>query len=139
MRGAVMERAAVMRAHDKKTHGLSIESGERVADCAKVAERFRHFFIADVHMAVMHPVMNKGLPGCAFALCNFIFMMRKLQIQTAAVNIKAFAEQRGAHRRAFNMPARPPAPPAGFPNRLRRLARLRALPQCKIERIAFRL
>src|SRR5687767_9928273 len=61
-------------------------------------------------------------------------MVRKDEIEPAAMNVKRFAEERAAHRRAFNVPAGPPLAPRAVP---RRLAGLRGFPNGEIAGIAF--
>ncbi|MPM77053.1 hypothetical protein SDC9_124052 [bioreactor metagenome] len=76
------------------------------------------------------------MPRCRLALGDLVFMVREDQVLPAAVDIKRFAEDRHAHRRALDMPARPALAPGGIPARLARLFRL---PEREIERIALRL
>src|SRR5947208_2667390 len=60
--------------------------------------------------------------------------MRKDQIGPAAVDVELIAERLAGHRRALDVPARPPATPGARPCRL---ALAGALPQRKVARVAF--
>ena len=73
----------------------------------------------------------------ALALGNLVFVMGKLKVGTAAVNIERLAKQGTGHRRAFDMPAWPARTEIGRPCRLHRIARLGRLPENEIERIIF--
>ena len=59
-------------------------------------------------------------------------MVRKNEVQPAAVDVEGLSEKLHRHGRAFDVPARAPAPPGGIP---RRLPRLLCLPQGEIERV----
>src|SRR5450759_1729661 len=132
----VTERAAIMRAQDEETHHFGIVLGEYLAHGKKIAERFRHLLIVDTHKAVVHPVIDESIAVRALGLRNFVLVVRKLQVLTAAVDIEMVAEQGARHRRALNVPARPALAPWTRP---RRLARLGVLPQHEVERIALGL
>ena len=58
-------------------------------------------------MRAMQPVFHKRFSGRAFALGNFILVMRKFQILAAEMQVKAFAEQFHAHGAALDVPAGP--------------------------------
>ena len=79
-------------------------------------------------------IVAAGMAACADALGDFVFMVGKLQIRAAAVDVKRVAEQVFAHRRAFDVPARAALSPRAFPCRF---ARFGGFPQHKIERVAL--
>ena len=56
----------------------------------EIAQRLGHFLVVDVDIAVVHPVVGKGLAVGSFTLCDFVFMVGKDQILTAAVEVKGF-------------------------------------------------
>ena len=62
----------------------------------------------------MHPVFGLRLAVAAFALRDFVFVMREDEVEPAAVDVERFAEQSSAHGRAFDMPAGA-ARPQGLP------------------------
>ena len=70
-------------------------------------------------------------------LRDFIFVVRELEVDTAAMNIDCFAEMLGGHSGTFNVPARSAATPLTVPDRVFRLAVFRKLPKRKIRRIAL--
>ena len=51
----------------------------------------------------------------ASTLRQFILVMRKDQVEPAAVNVDRLAQMRADHRRTFDMPPRPPATPRRIP------------------------
>ena len=102
---AVVERTAVMRAQDKKSHRFGVVLRQHFADGEEVTQAFGHFFVVHPHKAVVHPKTGQRFAVGAFALGDFIFVVRKLQVSPAAVNVKALAKRGTAHGRAFNMPA----------------------------------
>ena len=67
-------------------------------------------------------------------LRDLVFMVWKLQVHPAAVQIDGLAQISVGHGRTLDVPARPPHSPGGFP---RRFARLCRLPQCKIHGVLF--
>ena len=82
--------------------------------------------------AVVQPVRGERFAGIRLRLDQFVLMVGKDQVEAAAVDIEVAAQVFHAHRRAFDVPARSPAPPGALP---RRLAGLRALPEREIARM----
>ena len=82
----------------------------------------------------MHPHIGERHTVCAFALRDFVFVVRKDQIRPAAVNVECLAQRFARHRRAFDVPTRPSSAPLRRP---RRLSGLGALPQHEVERVAL--
>src|SRR5690606_18396345 len=109
---------------------------EHVAYAKEVAERLRHLLVIDVHESVVHPHLRERVVGCSAGLGNLVLVMRELEVHSAAVNVEPRSKEVVAHRRAFDVPSRPPIAPRRGPVRL---ARLGALPQHEIERIALRI
>src|SRR5438132_10559403 len=60
--------------------------------------------------------------------------MRKLQVESAAVDVECLAEVLHAHGRAFDVPAGPARSPRAVP---RRFAWFRSLPESEVAWIAF--
>src|SRR5687768_16026886 len=74
--------------------------------CSKeVAQGFGHLLVVDVEKSRMHPVIHERMIVRSLRLCDFVFVMRKLQIFTAAVYIEVRSKKRLAHHRTFDMPA----------------------------------
>ena len=78
---------------------------------------------------IVQPILYHRFPVATFTLGEFVFMMRKEQIQTATVDIERFAQQRPAHCGTFNMPTRPTLSPRAVPSRF---ACFRPFPKGKI-------
>jgi len=106
MHVAVIERAAVVRAHDEKADRLGVELLQHLADGEEVAQRLRHLLVIDAHEAVVHPVIDEGVAVRAFRLGDLVLVVRELQVHAAAVDVEVVAEQLRAHRRALDVPAR---------------------------------
>ena len=51
----------------------------------------------------------------AFALRNFVFVVRELQVHAAGMDVQGFTEVGADHGRAFDMPARATAAPGRIP------------------------
>ena len=134
---AVVQRAAVVAAHDEEAHRLGIELLEHIADGEEIAQRLGHFLVVDVDEAVVHPGARKGLAGRAFALGDFVLMVRKLQVGAAAMDVEAFTQQLAAHGRALDVPARAPLAPGTVPFDFFGLGRLGALPEHEVQRIGL--
>src|SRR5437763_620506 len=77
----------------------------------------------------MQPVSCLRLAVAAFYLGDVVLVMREDEVEPTAVKVERLAEDSAAHRRAFDMPARPAFAPRTVP---RRLARLSALPEGEI-------
>ena len=60
-------------------------------------------------------VVAAGMTAGTDALGDFIFVVRELQIRTAAVDVESIAEQVFTHGGAFNVPTRTAIAPPGFP------------------------
>ena len=84
---------------------------------------------AGLHQAVVHPIPCERFSRAAFRLGQFVLVMRKHQVETAAVNVDRIAEDLLRHRGTFDVPARPARSPRAVP---RRLAGLGALPQGEV-------
>src|SRR5437016_441300 len=86
-------------------------------------------------MFEVQPVADKLVAGSAFTLRDFIFVMRKNQIDTAGVQVERFAEVFHRHRRALDVPAGPAAPDAGVPGWF--FGIVWRLPKSEIARVFF--
>ncbi len=81
-------------------------------------------------------IHHRRLVEQRLALRDLVLVMRKDQVEAAAVDVERLPEQRVRHRRALDVPARP----AGAPRRRPlRLVGLRELPQREVERVLLLL
>src|SRR5580704_9151678 len=85
-------------------------------------------------MLRVQPVTDKRLAGGSFALRNFVFVMRKSQVDSAGVDVDGFSQKLHGHCGTFDVPARASRTDRGFPEML---AGLRRFPQRKIARTLF--
>ena len=104
-----------MTGQNKITHHFRIILGQHLADGEEIAERLGHLFVVHAHEAIVHPQVHKLFAGRALALGDFIFVMRKLQIEAAAVDVEMIAEAGGGHGRALDVPTRPAFAPWRLP------------------------
>ena len=123
-----------MAAEDEGAQGFAVVFFEDVAHGEEVAERFAHFFVVDLHEAVVQPVVDVLMAAGAFALCDFAFVVRKFEVHAAAVDVEVFAEGLRAHHRAFDVPAGAAFAPGAVPRRLTGFCRF---PQDEVERVFF--
>ena len=70
----------------------------------------------------------------AARLRDLVLVVGEDEVDAAAVDVEGLAEKRPGHRRAFEVPARPPRPPGRRPGRL---ARLRGFPEDEVHRVAL--
>ena len=106
---------------------------EDVAHGEDVAERLRHLLVVEVEELDVHPEARRRAAGGAFGLRDLVLVVRKDQIDAAAVDVdRRLAQQPQRHRRALDVPAGPAGSAAVVP---RRLARLGGLPQHEVARV----
>ena len=105
-------------------------------DSERVAERFAHFLPLDRHPRIMHPITREPTPR-RVRLGLFVFVMRETQIDPTSVDVERLAQIAARHRRTFDMPPRPPAPPRRLPRGRLGLTRLGGLPQGEIVGVAL--
>src|SRR6185312_16739120 len=92
---------------------------QQIPDRDKIAGRLCHLLAFDLQEAVVHPdVRHRGRAVRAARLRDFVFVVRKDQVEAAAMDVEDIAEIGRAHRRALDMPAWPAATPRAFPARL---------------------
>src|SRR5258708_2244869 len=70
-------------AHGHLRKALRLEVVERV----KIAEALAHLLAIDEKMLAVIPMMRKKLAVAAFALCDFVFVMREKQIDTPGMEV----------------------------------------------------
>src|SRR5207244_3539537 len=68
----------------------------------------------------------------ALALGEFVFVVGKLQIEAAAVDVERVAQERAAHGAALDVPAGAAFAPGALELHFGRLARLGALPEREV-------
>ena len=124
-----------MHPQHEETDGFTVVVLQHVANGEEIAQRLGHLLVVDVEKAVVQPVIDKRLTGGPFALRDLVFMMRELQIESAAVDVEMLAQQRATHGRALNVPARTTCAERRLVLGVRRLFRLGRLPEDEIQRI----
>ncbi len=108
---------------------------QHVADGEEVAQRLGHLLVVDVEEAVVHPVVARRAAAGALALRDLVLVVRELQVHAAAVDVEGLAEQRAAHGRAFDVPARPAGAVGAVALGVVGLVGLGRLPQHEVERV----
>ena len=98
MRIRIIERTPVMCADNEKTQDFRIIILQDITDGEEIAQRLGHLHIVHADKTIMHPVIDKRLPGSPFRLGNLILMMRELQVESTAMDIEMFPQQPAGHR-----------------------------------------
>jgi len=127
-----------MRPQHVEPQHLAWPVREQLPDRDEVTLRLRHLGALDLQEAVVQPVIrHHGRVERAARLRDLVLMVRKDQVDAAAVDVEGLAQMLPRHRRAFDVPAGT----AGRPDSRRRrpcgLARLRGLPQHEVHRVAL--
>ena len=80
--------------------------GKQFANRDKVALGLRHFLAFDLEMAIVDPIIrhHRRVEG-ATRLRDFVLMVRKDEIDAAAVDVEYLAEIIPPHGRTFDVPA----------------------------------
>ena len=92
-----IDRASVVGHQHEHADDFQIVLLGDVPDGEEVALGFGHFFVVDVDVAVVDPVVGEGAAIGAFGLGNFVFVVGEDQILAAAVNVDGLAEEFAAH------------------------------------------
>ena len=88
---------------------------EHLGHGGEVAEPLGHLLAADAQVLAVAPDAHEALAGRRLGLGDLVLVVRKDVVDAAAVDVEALAEQRHAHRRALDVPARVAAPDARVP------------------------
>ena len=118
-RVTVMRRAVVGLQHQQPV-GARVAALEQVEQAGDVAQRLRHLLAALVDdQAVVHPVAWRT---CADGdgLGPLVLVVREREVQAAAVQVEALAEQVEAHHDALGVPARTAVAPRATATSARR-------------------
>ena len=83
---------------------------------------------------IVEPILGHRLAMAAFALSDFVLVMREHEIEATAMNIERLAKQRFTHRGTLDVPARPSRSPGTVPTRLSFLG---SLPESEVGGVAF--
>jgi len=81
---------------------------KQIAEREEIPLRLRHLLAFDKQMLGMQPIPRERLARRALALRNFVFVMRKCQVDSAGVYIQCLAEIFHGHRGTLNVPAGAP-------------------------------
>ena len=126
--------AAVMAADQQKAHHHRVQSLVQVRKGGEVALGFGHLLAADGQHVVVHPVAGKGVPR-RLGLSDLGLVVRKFQVQPAAVDVEALAQILEAHGAALDVPAGETLPPGRVP--AHDVARLGQLPEGEVAGVAL--
>src|SRR5215472_15304964 len=99
-----IKRLPVVSHQHLKSQDLARPIFQQIANGDEVAERLRHLLAFDLKKAVMRPVIrhHRRMEG-ATRLRDLIFMMRKYEIDAAAMDVKRFVEVLPRYCRAFDV------------------------------------
>ena len=127
---------AVAHRHTEVAESQRVKAaGGQILNQKDIAGRFRHLGPVGQQMLSVHPVIYVPLPESAFALGDFVLVMRKHVVHAAGVNVKPLAQVLVRHGGTFNVPAGEPLAPGAVP--LHIPPRLGRLPEGKIARVAL--
>ena len=110
-------------------------AAEQFAQLNHIVVALPHFTAVNGDHIIVQPVTCGHFMIANSTLCNLAFVVRKLQIHSAAMDIKFFAQVFGAHGRTFNMPSRKTIAPGALP--AHDMFRRRIFPKGKIAFIFF--
>ena len=90
---------------------------QQIPDGDKIAGRLRHLVALDLQEAVVHPVVrHRGRAVRAARLRDLVFMVRKDQVETAAMDIEDVAEMGGGSWPSIRYASPAGRGPTGFPS-----------------------
>src|SRR5690606_25139912 len=114
-----VERLPVVSAEEREAQDLAREHGYEVVHQQHVSQRLRHFLLVHAEIAVVQPV-TRECPSTmgAGALRQLILVVREHEILPTRVYVDGLPQVFRRHRRTFDVPARPAAPPGRLPARL---------------------
>ena len=124
-----------MRAQQRQPDHLAGDRLDEIVYQQDIAERLRHLFVIDGQESVVDPVTCKifAVMGTA-ALRELVLVVRKDEVLAARMDVDRGAEVLLRHRRALDVPARPPASPRRIPTGQ---FRGRRFPQDEVVRISL--
>src|SRR5690349_14012033 len=97
-----------MRAEQRPAQSLALPALlQKFVHGDKIAEALRHLFLIDGKETVMQPEARQRTAVRCLGLGDFVFVVRKDEIQAAAVNVYRGPERGFNHSRALDMPAGP--------------------------------
>src|SRR5947207_10354173 len=128
-----IHRLAIVRPEHVEAEHLARPILEEVMDGHEVPEALRHLLSFDLEEAVVHPdVRHHFVAEGRAGLGKLVLVMRKYEIDAAAMDVEDLAQKLPGHCRAFDMPAWPAPAPRALP--ARRLG-IRRLPQHEVHRV----
>src|SRR5687768_931803 len=92
-----------------------MRSGEHFSQLDLVVITFAHFPAIDGNHIIVDPIFCRAVAIADRTLCNLAFMVRKLEIHAATMNVEFRAKVFGSHGRALDVPARVTFPPWASP------------------------
>src|SRR2546427_13142660 len=122
-----------MRSRIEPSQARSANLLDHILDCDEIPERLVHLLPLDTQQTSVKPITSQRLlPRQTLRLRDLGLMMRKDKIRTTTMNIIRWPKIRKCNRSVLDMPSRPSLSPRTVPEYL---ARLLALPQCKVSRM----
>ncbi len=119
-----------MRPQHQQTVGARVVGFDQLHEVGEVPERLGHLGSVDFDETVVDPEVGE-LAAVRDRLGSFVLVVGKGEIQTATVDVEAFAQQAEGHHHTFGVPAGAAVSPGGGP---RRLAGLGELPEREVDR-----
>ena len=132
----VLDRAAVVGAQEEDENRLAAVGVERIPQRDDVPDRLRHLLLRELEQAVVSPEAGELTAGAA-RLGELVLVMRETEVDAPAVDLEDRAEKLLGHRRALDVPARPPEAPGRGPGGV--LVRLRRLPEGEVALVVLQV
>src|SRR5689334_22633738 len=103
-----IHRLAIMGLQQREADRFAWPLLAQVVDGDEVAERFRHLLAFHLEEPVVHPgARHEWRMEGAARLRNLVLVMRKNEIDAAAVDVEGLAQMFPRHGRALDVPSRP--------------------------------
>ena len=118
-----IQRTPVVGLQDKETDGHRgigllehiVFSRKELVQGDEIPQRFAHFLSLDSDHIVVHPIFHGFVSVGSRTLGNLTFVVGKLQVQPAAMDIETVAQILLAHARTFQVPTRKTVTPRRRP------------------------
>src|SRR5918999_5341774 len=118
-----------MRTGEENEDRVAAVCVQDLAERDDVADRLRHLLLRQLEQAVVGPHARERAAR-ASRLGELVLVVRKAEVEPAAVELELRAEMLFRHRGALDVPARPAPSPRRVPGGV--LALLRRLPEGKV-------
>ena len=126
-----------MGVQEEEAQGVGRVLFEGLAQRDDVAQGLAHLLVAQFDHTVVHPELrHRRIAGARLGLGDLVFVVRKDEILSAAVDVDVLSEVLRRHGAALDVPSRPSLAPGAVP---RGFAGLLCFPQGEVEAVPLPL